>query len=167
MSATATQEGTEGKTEETQDEGSVGRRSRPSFDSESAREAGRRSAESRRARKLEREQAADFDRLTVRARSAVVAAKVLTAAEQEALLRAHLKEAQAGKVQSARFVMDWLKLAQDDGQDEAQEGKTWEQMTQAQRAAVRAKLEADLRAIEGSDVPIAHDVVSQSQDDAA
>lgn len=120
-------------------------------------EAAQRSAESRRARREEREAAAELDRLTAIARAGVVAARVLTAEEQMQLLRAQLERGKAGHVMSAKFVLDWLvKLGPGAPDDQPEDVVSFADMTPAQRAAARARLLRELQeSAEDAEAPAA------------
>lgn len=119
-----------------------------------AAEAAQRSAEARRTKRAEREAAAELDRLTSIARAGVVAASVLTAEEQTALLRAQLEKGKAGHVQSARFVLDWLTRLGPGAPDDAPEHTvSFEDMSPAQRAAARAQLIRELHELEAEREP--------------
>lgn len=85
---------------------------------------------------------AELDKLTVRSRAAAVLARQLDAETLSKVVSAMAREAEAGKVQAGKLVLDFIRFASDvpdDGGDNP-EGKTPEEMTPAERAAARAEL---------------------------
>ena len=115
-------------------------------------EMGRRSGQARRERKAARELGADFDKLTVSARAATALARTLTYEKALAVL-AHLVTLAEGKrgaspgasVQATRELRDWLRvMAGISADDDTTPQLTFEEMTQEQRAAVRADIEREL-----------------------
>jgi hypothetical protein len=62
------------------------------------------------------------------------------------VLDALIAEAEKGKTQAAKLLLDYVRVVQ--GEPEAEEGMSWESMTPAQRAAARAQIFRELESIE-------------------
>lgn len=75
-----------------------------------AREAARLSAEARRAKARQRQEEVEHAARTVHERAAVAIAK-LSQRDLDDVVAALLREAKAGKVQAAKLLLDYLKLA--------------------------------------------------------
>jgi hypothetical protein len=99
-----------------------------------AREAARLSAEARRAKARQRQEEAEHAARTVHERAAVAIAK-LSQHDLDEVIAAMLREAKHGKVQAAKLLLDYLKLAQIEETDS--EGE----MTPEQRAEAIAEIE--------------------------
>jgi hypothetical protein len=98
-----------------------------------AREAARLSVEARRAKARQRQEEAEHAARTIHERAAVAIAK-LSQRDLDDVVAALLREAKAGKVQAAKLLLDSLKLA---AVEEDEEGE----MTPEQRAQAFAELE--------------------------
>ena len=115
-------------------------------------ELGRRSGEARREKAAQREALAELDKLTVRSRAAAVLARKLDAealmdVTEAAILRAKGDGQTAN--QAGRLVLDLLRFASDlpEGDGDNPEGKQPEDMTPAERAALRAQLAREAEAL--------------------
>jgi hypothetical protein len=99
-----------------------------------AREAARLSVEARRAKARQRQEEAEHAARTVHERAAVAIAK-LSQADLDGVIAAMLTEAKAGKVQAAKLLLDYLKLAH------VEEDPGTGEMTPEERAEALAELE--------------------------
>ena len=105
---------------------------------ELAREANRRSQESRKAAKKAREELSAWNALAVKQRAAVTIAKAASAERLNGVLEALLEKAEKGDTRAATEVRAWLSLGASLTTEDEQ-SKDGE-LTPSQRAAIRANL---------------------------
>lgn len=106
-------------------------------DPELAREANRRSQESRRAAKAARKELAEWNAMAVKQRAAVTISKAASAERLNGVLDALLDKAEKGDVRAATEIRAWLALgASLTVDDEVKEGE----LSATQRAAIRANM---------------------------
>ncbi|MDQ2983103.1 MAG: hypothetical protein M3R70_04135 [Actinomycetota bacterium] len=115
-------------------------------------EASRRGVEARREKSAERAAEAELDKLTVHGRVSTALAREMSYAEIASVirtLRATATDAKAGlRVQAARELREWLKLAGLDPGEEPEDVVSLEDMAPQQRAATRARVLREITALE-------------------